>query len=199
MTRARRRIVVALAAAAAIAAPFFLKPYGIFLISTWAVLTIAAIGLNLTLGYAGQISLAQGAFVGIGAYTVALSDAAGRAVFRRVYCRRPPVLRNRVGAWLPGAARAAPLPRLRHACFHHSRFSRAAQRAMADERHLRHHWHAAPDIARVEDERRARFLFSLSRRPCDSFARNLVDASVAMGPRLCRLARKSDPCAFARS
>jgi branched-chain amino acid transport system permease protein len=38
----------------------------------WAVLTIATIGLNLTLGYAGQVSLAQGAFVGIGAYTVAL-------------------------------------------------------------------------------------------------------------------------------
>ena len=65
-------VVVALATVAAIVAPFFLKPYGIFLISTWAVLTIAAIGLNLTLGYAGQISLAQGAFVGIGAYTVAL-------------------------------------------------------------------------------------------------------------------------------
>ena len=56
----------------AIAAPFFLKPFGIFLISMWVVLTIAAMGLNLTLGYAGQVSLAQGAFVGIGAYTVAL-------------------------------------------------------------------------------------------------------------------------------
>ena len=43
----------------------------------WAVLTIAAIGLNLTLGYAGQVSLAQGAFVGIGAYTVALLTQAG--------------------------------------------------------------------------------------------------------------------------
>jgi branched-chain amino acid transport system permease protein len=41
------------------------------------VLTIAAIGLNLTLGYAGQISLAQGAFVGIGAYAVALLTQAG--------------------------------------------------------------------------------------------------------------------------
>jgi branched-chain amino acid transport system permease protein len=70
-------ILVALAAAAAVAPPFFLKPFGIFLISTWAVLTIAAIGLNLTLGYAGQISLAQGAFVGIGAYTVALLTPAG--------------------------------------------------------------------------------------------------------------------------
>ena len=43
----------------------------------WAVLTVAAIGLNLTLGYAGQVSLAQGAFVGIGAYTVALLTQAG--------------------------------------------------------------------------------------------------------------------------
>ena len=70
-------ILVPIAAVGAIAAPFFLKPFGIFLISTWAVLTIAAIGLNLTLGYAGQISLAQGAFVGIGAYTVALLTPAG--------------------------------------------------------------------------------------------------------------------------
>lgn len=61
----------------AIAAPFFLKPFGIYLISMWAVLTIAALGLNLTLGYAGQVSLAQGAFVGIGAYTVALLTQAG--------------------------------------------------------------------------------------------------------------------------
>jgi branched-chain amino acid transport system permease protein len=49
-------------------APLGLKPYGIFILSMWAVMTIAAIGLNLTLGYAGQISLAQAAFVGIGAY-----------------------------------------------------------------------------------------------------------------------------------
>jgi branched-chain amino acid transport system permease protein len=34
-------------------------------------------GLNLTLGYAGQVSLAQGAFVGIGAYTTALLMHAG--------------------------------------------------------------------------------------------------------------------------
>jgi branched-chain amino acid transport system permease protein len=61
----------------AVAVPFFLKPFGIYLISMWAVLTVAALGLNLTLGYAGQVSLAQGAFVGIGAYTVALLTQAG--------------------------------------------------------------------------------------------------------------------------
>ena len=53
-------------------APAILKAYGLYLVSMWAVMTIAAIGLNLTVGYAGQISLAQAAFVGIGAYTSAL-------------------------------------------------------------------------------------------------------------------------------
>ncbi|HTG97184.1 MAG TPA: branched-chain amino acid ABC transporter permease [Burkholderiales bacterium] len=62
---------------ALLAAPFFLKPYGIYLLTLWVVMTIAAIGLNLTLGYAGQISLAQGAFVGIGAYTGALLTTQG--------------------------------------------------------------------------------------------------------------------------
>jgi branched-chain amino acid transport system permease protein len=68
---------VVIAVIAAVTAPFVLKSFGVYLISMWAVLTVAAIGLNLTLGYAGQISLAQGAFVGIGAYCVALLTAAG--------------------------------------------------------------------------------------------------------------------------
>ncbi len=58
-------------------APLGLKPYGIFILSMWAVMTIAAIGLNLTLGYAGQISLAQAAFVGLGAYITAYLTAKG--------------------------------------------------------------------------------------------------------------------------
>ena len=58
-------------------APFWLRPYGIYILTLWAVTTIAAIGLNLTLGYAGQISLAQGAFVGIGAYAAALLTTQG--------------------------------------------------------------------------------------------------------------------------
>jgi branched-chain amino acid transport system permease protein len=70
-------VVLGLAGIGAVATPFFLKPFGIYLLSMWAVLTIAAIGLNLTLGYAGQVSLAQGAFVGIGAYTEALLAQAG--------------------------------------------------------------------------------------------------------------------------
>ena len=80
MTRARNARVIAAAVVvtvAVIAAPFALKPYGIYLLSLWAVMTIAAIGLNLTLGYAGQISLAQASFVGIGAYTAAILTTQG--------------------------------------------------------------------------------------------------------------------------
>jgi branched-chain amino acid transport system permease protein len=64
-----------------LALPHALKPYGIYLISAWAVFSIAAIGLNLTLGYAGQVSLAQAAFVGIGAYTAALLTTSGWPFF----------------------------------------------------------------------------------------------------------------------
>jgi branched-chain amino acid transport system permease protein len=58
-------------------APFLFKPYGVFILSTWVVMTIAAIGLNLTLGYAGQVSLAQAAFVGIGSYITAYLTTRG--------------------------------------------------------------------------------------------------------------------------
>ncbi len=80
MMRRRAAIYGVAAAVCAIflvAAPFALKPYGIFILTTWAVMTIAAIGLNLTLGYAGQVSMAQAAFVGIGAYTTALLTTHG--------------------------------------------------------------------------------------------------------------------------
>ena len=78
--RARRPLAaIALAAVAVflLVAPFGFKPYGIFILTMWAVMTIAAIGLNLTLGYAGQISLAQAAFVGIGAYITAYLTTRG--------------------------------------------------------------------------------------------------------------------------
>ena len=49
MRRGGRRlagIILVLAAAFLLAAPFAFKPYGIFILSMWAVMTIAAIGLN---------------------------------------------------------------------------------------------------------------------------------------------------------
>jgi len=46
--------------------------YGIHLFTTWLVFVIANMGLNLTVGYAGQKSLGHAAFFGIGAYTTAI-------------------------------------------------------------------------------------------------------------------------------
>ncbi len=57
--------------------PALLNRYGIFLFSKWLVFVIAVMGLNLTVGYAGQKSLGHAAFFGIGAYTVALLLKAG--------------------------------------------------------------------------------------------------------------------------
>ncbi len=73
--RATMALVVALLFLALI--PLGLKNYGIYLLTLWCVYSIVAMGLNLTVGYAGQISLGQGAFFGIGAYTAALLMKAG--------------------------------------------------------------------------------------------------------------------------
>lgn len=74
--------VLNLAAGAAVLAllsllGLFQGNYGLYVLSTWVVFAIAAMGLNLTLGYAGQLSMAQAAFVGLGAYTTTLMMAAG--------------------------------------------------------------------------------------------------------------------------
>ncbi|MDO9402568.1 MAG: branched-chain amino acid ABC transporter permease [Polaromonas sp.] len=63
--------------AAMLVLPQFLKNYGIYLLSYWLVFIIATMGLNLTIGYAGQKSLGHAAFFGIGAYTVAILMKAG--------------------------------------------------------------------------------------------------------------------------
>jgi branched-chain amino acid transport system permease protein len=57
---------------ALICTPFYLKSYGVHLLTTWLIFIIATMGLNLTTGYAGQKSLGHAAFFGIGAYTVAI-------------------------------------------------------------------------------------------------------------------------------
>lgn len=57
--------------------PAYLKNYGVHIFTTWLVFIIATMGLNLTVGYAGQKSLGHAAFFGIGAYTVAICLKAG--------------------------------------------------------------------------------------------------------------------------
>lgn len=70
-------IPILIGVAALILAPFGQGNYIIYLLCSWLIFSIAAMGLNLTLGYAGQVSMAQAAFMGIGAYTSALLTMAG--------------------------------------------------------------------------------------------------------------------------
>ena len=68
-----RIVLMLLIAAALLVWPQFMKSYGLYLISYWLIFVIAVMGLNLTVGYAGQKSLGHAAFFGIGAYTVAIA------------------------------------------------------------------------------------------------------------------------------
>ncbi len=54
-----------------------LKRYGTYILTLWLVTAVAAMGVNLIVGYAGQETLAQAAFLGIGAFTTALLQKAG--------------------------------------------------------------------------------------------------------------------------
>ena len=69
--------IALLFAALLLVAPQFLKNYGLYLLTYWLVYIIATMGLNLTVGYAGQKSLGHAAFFGIGAYTLAILMKAG--------------------------------------------------------------------------------------------------------------------------
>lgn len=52
--------------------PFISSAYVLYIINSIGIYAIAAIGLNLLIGYTGQISLGHGAFFGVGAYAAAI-------------------------------------------------------------------------------------------------------------------------------
>ena len=69
-------ILVAAVAALAIVA-VFAKRSEVYLLTLYCTYLMATMGLNLTVGYAGQMSLGQAAFLGIGAYIGAIAMKAG--------------------------------------------------------------------------------------------------------------------------
>ena len=73
----KRAFLIALGLLALILAPLGQGNYIILILCSWLMFTIAGMGLNLTLGYAGQISLAQASFMAIGAYITAIMTLAG--------------------------------------------------------------------------------------------------------------------------
>jgi branched-chain amino acid transport system permease protein len=66
-----------LVVAALAALPFGLNNYWLGIVNVIGIAAIAAIGLNILVGFTGQISLGQGGFLAVGAFTSAL--LAGRA------------------------------------------------------------------------------------------------------------------------
>jgi len=52
--------------------PFIAGPYTLYIINNIGIAGIGAIGLNILIGYTGQISLGHGAFFGVGAYSAAI-------------------------------------------------------------------------------------------------------------------------------
>ncbi len=52
--------------------PFLCGPYLLYILNTVGIYAIGAVGLNLLIGYTGQISLGHGAFFGVGAYTAGI-------------------------------------------------------------------------------------------------------------------------------
>jgi branched-chain amino acid transport system permease protein len=63
---------LALVAAGAVALPFVLDPFWLTVTNQIGIAAIGAIGLNILVGYTGQISLGQGGFLAVGAYTSGL-------------------------------------------------------------------------------------------------------------------------------
>jgi branched-chain amino acid transport system permease protein len=73
MTERRLRILLLCGVAAvALLVPFLFGPYRVGQFTLVLVYGVAVLGLNLLVGYSGQISLGQGAFFALGAYTAAL-------------------------------------------------------------------------------------------------------------------------------
>ena len=175
-----------------IAAPFLLKPYGIYLLTPWAVMTIAAIGLNLTLGYAGQISLAQAAFVGIGAYSPPGSPRrAGR-------CGRPTWGDRACFAigWVLGY----PALRVQHhyLAFVTLAFNTLVYLVFRNEEWLTGGIYGISNVPRPSalgwpTKAAARILLFLPRASGAGIARDLVADPLALGPRLHGAAREPDP------
>lgn len=72
MTRAARSLVLAAALVTLAVVAAYMKRSDVYLLSLCCVYLMATFGLNLTVGYAGQMSLGQAAFFGIGAYHAAI-------------------------------------------------------------------------------------------------------------------------------
>lgn len=66
------RLISLIVLVCAVALPFWFSSYHVFQATQILIFAIVLMGLNLLVGYSGQISLGHGAFYGLGAYIVAV-------------------------------------------------------------------------------------------------------------------------------
>src|SRR5215211_8831023 len=66
-----RWAVAAIAALFVVIAPLTFGPYYLSILNLVLVAIVGALGLNILVGYTGQISIGHGAFMSVGAYTAA--------------------------------------------------------------------------------------------------------------------------------
>ena len=79
------RFSVLLGLACLVALPFVSSAYLLYVINSIGIAAIAVVGLNILIGFTGQISLGHGAFFGVGAYAAAiLATSAGVPFFLAV-------------------------------------------------------------------------------------------------------------------
>lgn len=69
------RVRIILVIAALLIFPWFAERYWLNLVNTIAIAAIGAIGLNILVGFTGQISIGHGGFLAVGAYTAGLLAA----------------------------------------------------------------------------------------------------------------------------
>ena len=122
------------------------EEHGVYLLSCTASIVIATMGLNLTVGYAGQMSLGHAAFFGIGAYHAAILLKLGLQ-----FSLGLPIAA--LACFALGLALGFPALRVQH---HYLAFATLgstprlagdAQRGVAHRRHVRHLRHPAADGA----------------------------------------------------
>jgi branched-chain amino acid transport system permease protein len=89
-------LLLAIGLILAFIAPMWLGRYGNNIMSLWLVTAVAALGVNLIMGYAGQETLAQAGFMGVGAYTTALMIKGGTLALSLPFVAAPMTL-----AWSP--------------------------------------------------------------------------------------------------
>jgi len=66
-----RKAIIAISLLLVVAAPLLLGDYGLSQLNLICIAVVGALGLNILVGYTGQISIGHGAFMSVGAYTAA--------------------------------------------------------------------------------------------------------------------------------